>query len=257
MDPGYLKVITSFIESNKNRRWSVLEFGSRGFIGILYRASSLKRLSQFVRMYYWIWPVDVLFRQFNDFNLYGNPNFARLKKPLFRHVGRYSTLEYQIRGLEDVGNIKRIHFDADNPPAQITTTINKYYGIGIMETYRNLDKHGTFWGIDLKLLDNVTIIFSEPINISKVVIETGGKKAPEDIIGGAILYRSAGNQADCGAFEVWKRFDNTAKPSACIVDPKENLSVKCLRLTITKLRKDKFSRIRWLRILEIAVWVLN
>ena len=259
VDAGYLKIIKSFIEYNKNETWSVLEFGARGFIGMLYRASSLKRLSQFVKMYYWIWPVDMLFRQFNDFSLHGNPSYARLKKPLFRHVGAISTLENQSRILEDVAKmnrVKRLYKDADNPPAQITTTISSHYGpAGIMETYRKTDKHGCFWGKDVKLEDSISVIFEKPMIISKVVIETGGNQAPEDIIGEAILFRSPEKQGACGSYEIWERYTNSATLNARGSVEKEDMLVKCLRLTVTKLRRDKHARVRWLRILEIAVWI--
>ena len=256
VDVGYLKVIKSFIEYNKNKTWSVLEFGARGFIGILYRASSLKRLSKFVQMYYWIWPVDILFRHFNDFNLHGNPSSARLNKTLFRHVGSYSSLEGQTRKDDDTmsSDVGRLHPRANNPPAQVTTTITQYIGASINETY-STSKHGAFWGQRVKIQDNITIKFAKPERISQVVIETGGHAAIDDIIGEATLSRSSDKEgSECKTFKEWRIFTNVAKLTARVSNVREEMIVTCLRLTFTKLRFDKKGYGRWLKIREIAVW---
>ena len=252
VDAGYLKVMKAFIKSNINTKWSVLEFGARGFIGILYRASDLKRLSMFVRMYYWIWPVDILFRHFNDFSLYGNPKFARLKEPLFRHVGSYSSLKGQFRKLDDLKTVFRVHKDADNPKASISTSIAQYGKVDIIETYAKNGK-AAFWGKDIKLNDHVTIAFVKPEDISQIIIETGGADAPDDFIGGANLFVSFARQGEeCRTFIKWKMFTNVASLTA---RSSFRELVKCIRLTVTKLRLNGNGKARWLRIREIAVWV--
>ena len=257
VDPGYLKVMKAFIEKNEKKIWSVLEFGARGFIGMLYRASSLKRLAIFVRMYYWIWPVDILFRHFNDINLHGNPSFARLQKPLFRHVGSYSTLDGQLRKNHDVEAVGRLHVSSNNPPAQVTTTIIEYTGASIADTY-STSNHGSFWGKNLKVQDNVTIIFVKPESVSQVVIETGGHGAAHDTIGEATLFRSSEKEGgECRNFKEWRRFTNVAKLTARVSNEQKEMSVNCLRLTLTKLQYNKKGNARWLKIREIAVWTTS
>ena len=62
----------------------------------------------------------------------------------------------------------------------------EYTDASITDTYAT-SKHGSFWGKNLKVQDNVTIIFVKAESVSQVVIETGGHGAADHIIGDATL----------------------------------------------------------------------
>ena len=89
---NYFEKMKLHIDIYDGDKWSVLEFGARGFIGMTYRNRDLPVLAKFVRFFYWTMPVDWLFRAFNDIALYGNSKEFKLVPPLFKHVGMVSSL---------------------------------------------------------------------------------------------------------------------------------------------------------------------
>ena len=252
---NYFDLIKQFIKSNEGKEWSVLEFGARGFIGMLYRSSDLDHLSKFLKMYYWVFPVDILFRHYNEFQLYGNPEFARYEPPLFRHIGSVSSLKGQVRNLEDIPLGERIYNSSSNPPCNITTSITQHSGsVGIEGPYRT-QQHGPFWGQAIKTGDFVLINFTKPVAVVKVVIETGIPSASEDTLGGGILETSTPDQGGvCNNFRIWQTYRDEPRLRAQSAGERGKV-LKCLRLTIADLKKDKSGNAHWLAIREIAVWV--
>ncbi|EDO49434.1 predicted protein [Nematostella vectensis] len=249
----YLKRIKETIAMNKRRKWSILEFGARGFIGMMYRAEDLGRLSRFVKMYHWVFPVDLLYRQFNDFHLYGNPQWARYKPPLVRHVGAFSSLDGQVRKLEDIKPGFRAYTDSDNPPARLTTSmLNTVHRTRITSPY-DTRRHGIFWSRDVEKMDYVLIEFEQPARVRKVIIDSGSPNAPEDYFGGATLEYSAGDEiGECREFKTWKTFED--QPQLIVESEEDGVVCKCIKVVITDVRKDKHKKVRWLVIREIAVW---
>lgn len=47
VEEGYFSKIEKFLESKRNERWSTIEFGARGFIGMTYRTINLPSLAKF------------------------------------------------------------------------------------------------------------------------------------------------------------------------------------------------------------------
>lgn len=251
---GYLKKIKGFITKYQERRWSILEFGARGFIGMLYRTSDLGHLSAFVKMYYWVYPVDLLFRQYNDFNLNGNPQWPRYRPPLFRHVGTFSSLDGQVRKLEDIRVGRRIYNDNDNPDADVTTSIRDRVRGGKISSAYDTVRHGMFWGKNVKKGDYVLIEFLQPLRVKKMIVESGGARAPEDYFGAAkILYSKQNDAGECDEFILWKEFYEMPQLKVESSEPKGTLC-QCLKIEITGLRRDRKGNPRWLALREIAVW---
>jgi alpha-1,3-mannosylglycoprotein beta-1,4-N-acetylglucosaminyltransferase C len=248
---GYLKKMKSFISSNQHRKWSILEFGARGFIGMMYRTDDLGRLSAFVKMYHWVFPIDILFRHFNDFHLDGNPSWLRRQPPLFRHIGTFSSLHGQVRQLEDIEVTQRIYKDSSNPDANITTSILDHVQNSTISAAYDTIHRGMFWGKNIKKGDYILVKFLKPVRVVKMIVESGGTLSPEDYFGGARISYSKRN---CEDYIVWQEFRDVGQLKIQNSNPKGTLC-QCLKIEVTELRKDKQGNSRWLAIREIAVWL--
>lgn len=252
---GYLKKIKDFIKKHEERKWSILEFGARGFIGMMYRSSDLQRLSLFVKLYYWVSPIDLLFRQFNEFHLNGNPQWPRLRPPIFRHVGAFSSLDGQVRRLEDVkGAGRRLYKDSDNPDAKVTTSIRVSIRHSKIKSTYDTIYHGTFWGKNVKKDDNIIVHFANTTRVTKLVVESGGANAPEDYFGGAKIYHATENEdGECEDYYFWKEFLDIPQLKIISKDS-QGIVCDCIKIEVSKLRRDRKGSVRWLLVREIAVW---
>lgn len=261
VSPNYFNQINYFIQVQGLSKWSNLQFGTRGFIGMLFRGSDLGRLALFVKMYYWIFPVDILFRHFNDIHLYGNSAHDVYSPPLFRHVGAESSLKGQTRKLEDITqNTKYInrrqYKDANNPQCLISTSIEVFNGNTIDGPYRSTNI-GFFWGKNVQISDFVLIEFLKELILLHVVVETGSKFAPQDLIGeGKLETSGVGQDGGCDKknFAPLKSRQIKGKIESAEEKFGGTSGVKCICLTVTKLNKNEKGTSRWLVIREIAVW---
>lgn len=256
--PGYIKKMKAFIKLNSKNRWSVLEFGSRGFIGMTYRGEHLASLAKFVRFFYWLMPVDWLFRHYNDMYLYHRSKRYVLRPSIFKHVGKFSSLVGQIRRVEGSAGKKgsgqhtsvagrRRFQQGGNPLAVISTTIKTYHGFNrIGNPY--LTNKAVYWGKNPQVNDTITIQFKEPQQISRFVAASGSHRYQNDRFYGTELYLSKTKHVgtQCQNFEKVSSFDgalidHTFKPA-----PVEG--VWCLRIVLTKVRRRQ-----WLMVEEVAV----
>jgi len=90
---GFVKSIRQYIgeQDRLHPDWSVLEFSELGFIGKLFRSSDLRRLAEFLMMFYVEQPIDWLFRYFK---LSINQQQTYLRKPtVFQHFGVRSSFD--------------------------------------------------------------------------------------------------------------------------------------------------------------------
>lgn len=261
--PGYFNQIKNFIQAQGSTNWSNLEFGTTGFIGMLFKTKDLGRLALFVKMYYWVFPVDILFRHFNDVHLSGNKAHDVYSPPLFHHIGIESSLKGQTRKLNNgasknkktyVNN--RLYKDANNPQSFISTNIEVFDGYTIDGPYRSANI-GFFWGKDIKVSDFVLIEFLQELTLLRVVIDTGSIFAPNDLIGDGKL-ETAGALKDGGCDKKKLTLLKSAKTGGKIKASAQIFggipAVKCILFTITNLNKDNNGKSRWLLIREIAVW---
>lgn len=122
---GYFKKIERFVNKHQSKNWSVLELGDQGSIGMLYRSSHLRNLHKFTWIFSWFYPVSTLIRQFNEFHLYGNPEWAKLKPALFQHIGSVSS--FQGQKSQKVNSQALFHQNFNFPPDVLTFPENKTY----------------------------------------------------------------------------------------------------------------------------------
>lgn len=256
----YFREMKAFIRARGLSKWSNLQFGTSGFIGMLYKASDLGRLALFVKMYYWIFPVDILFRHFNDVHLYGNSPRDIYRPSLFKHLGRESSLKGQTRKIEGVTGLKkgqraneRKYIDSSNPSAFISTNIQVFESNTVDGPYRTKNL-GYFWGKAPRLNDFIIIEFMKDVTLLRVVVESGSEFAPKDIIAeGELRTSKMSKERNCeeSGYTLLPSTTNKGKvDSGATKIP----NVKCVRLTISKLNTDENGKSRWLLIREMAVW---
>lgn len=255
-EPGYFIKIKNYIEKKNNEGdWSILEFGTRGFIGMTYKAENLLQLARFTRFYFWTMPVDWLFRIFNDIFLVGNEKRNVISPPVFKHVGAYSSLDGQRRKLEDLRgsrperSFRRYQSKKGNPLAKVTTNIDNF----VLPHSVNLPygTSGLFWAKEVNQGDYVDIVFEKEFSIKKIVIDSGSAKHPDDALKDTELYVGYANDS-CAQFEAAKKFKNKPLIEHTFSELEE--PVKCVRLRIDTVRKDDSNRKRWLIIREIAIF---
>ena len=251
-EANYLPKIRDFTKNNSND-WSILEFGARGFIGMMYRNEHLKPLSKFVRFLYWTMPVDWTFRYFNQLFLTGDSQ--KLASPIFKHVGQFSSLSGQVRKLEDIldyTNNKGAHFyqpKDGNPKAKVKTSMIDFVRPhNIANPY---GESGMFWSKRVLVGDTIDIIFEKPTKISKLIIVSGNPDHPADILYDSELLASTDHS--CQVFSSLKTFSNS---DIIKFNFDTNYAlIKCLRLKILTTGHDEYGRSNWLIISEIAIFV--
>lgn len=86
---GILKVVKHFEEQNKE--WIMLDFGTSGFIGKLFKSNDAGRLSMFLDTFYDSKPCDWLYDDF--LNLRGQKGIRQTWPCLFDHRGLTSSLK--------------------------------------------------------------------------------------------------------------------------------------------------------------------
>ena len=169
---GFIQKMKLFIKKNEKKKWSVLEFIARGFIGMTYKAENLESLSKFVRYFFWVQPVDLLFLVYNEIFLHKSAMEFCIKKTIFKHVGTISSLKGQARFLEDL-HIKqfvgmRRCQKVDNPPAKITTTLKKFNGPNLpINPY--VFNGGVLWATEPKSSDSIDIEFNNKQDIKRII----------------------------------------------------------------------------------------
>ncbi|EDO33448.1 predicted protein, partial [Nematostella vectensis] len=184
---GYFKATKEFITENEKKEWLFLEMGFAGFIGMVFKSADTRRLSVFFKMYYWVYPIDWLFRQFATFELYGNPSWARHQAPMFIHIGKVSSLKGQVRPLAGYEKIaasktrtrKRFH-SHKNPPAVLSTTMADTVDNVDINTAYHQELNSRFWAKTVRIGDSITIVFNKTLKLRKVVFVSGITVAPED-----------------------------------------------------------------------------
>jgi len=250
----YLPKIKGFINS-RTSKWSTLEFGARGFIGMMYETKHLASLAKYCRMNYFLMPVDWLFRVFNDMWLYGNERGNVHKPPIFTHIGTYSSLDGQVRNIYDkMGNIalpktQRVHKDANNPKAIVESSIVQYVAnYSIEKAYTG----GSFWGKTIIVGDYIRIAFGKTVKLQRFVVISGSVTYPTDALENSEVFVCAAPSGVCDAYKsIFKAFDKATVDTGNV---SIGYPIKCIKLVINTVRKDKHGVSKWLLIREIDVW---
>ncbi|XP_066911886.1 alpha-1,3-mannosyl-glycoprotein 4-beta-N-acetylglucosaminyltransferase A-like [Clytia hemisphaerica] len=260
----YYRKMRAFIKKNEYNNWSVLEFGSQGFIGMTYRTKHLKTLSKFIRFFYWTRPVDWLFRDYNQIYLNGNPSNFRIRPPVFLHAGKFSSLDGQVRKLGRGAKSaqsrtereqllhwpgqRRYQSKEGNPLAKITSTIDQHFGSNRL---RNpYGPKGVFWAKGVHKKDNITIQFNKTQNISQIVFVSGPEGFKNDRFYTTRLFVSYTKPSIDGCSD----FESVGVFGTPIVQYKIEDDVKrpvwCVRLMLEKVIQK-----RWIMVEEIAIHV--
>ena len=252
----YLPKIKDFINS-RTSKWTTLEFGARGFIGILYETKHLIKLAKYCRMNYFLMPVDWLFRVFNEVWLYGNEKSNVHDPVLFRHIGRYSSFNGQVRKLEDIKDIfnlkiprvPRAYKDANNPKAIVESSISEHVAnYSIDKPYTG----GNFWGKEIVLGDDIRIVFEKPVILKRFAVVSGSALYPEDALEDSEVLVSADANGECDSYRSIYIAINAKVIDTAVINV--DYPVKCIKLVIDSIRKNDHGSSRWLIISEIGVW---
>ena len=135
-------------------------------------------------------------------------------------------------------------FTADNPPAQLTTSLISAYGYSLQGIYDT--KRGYFWAKSPQEGDHIIIEFKDVVKIKRILIETGSH-LDEDVIPGGSMSVVFQN-ARCYSTNYTKLAEFTA-PSLSYV---KRMSVKCIKIVI---RPVPFKDLQfWLVFKTIAIF---
>ena len=251
---GYIAKMKEFIKKNQNKKWSVLEFGARGFIGMTYKSKHLESLSKFVRFFFWTMPVDILFRVYNDIYLHKNSKEFQIKPPVFKHIGKFSSLKGQVRTLEDLGeksdsNVKgrrRYQSPKGNPPAKLSSSLKEFYLNNRLEN--PYTKTGVMWATKPKNGDTIDIMFSNRQHVKRIVFASGIDH--KDVFYKTKLHVSSSKEGDsCVNYQLVGKFEGD------IVDhsfTSNQQSIWCVRLELDVVHTIK-GKPNWIFIEEIAI----
>ncbi|XP_013402330.1 alpha-1,3-mannosyl-glycoprotein 4-beta-N-acetylglucosaminyltransferase B [Lingula anatina] len=187
---GYVTIMKNFALSQKTDDWLLLEFSYLGFIGKMFKSADLPYLIEFILMFYTEKPIDWLLDHYLFVKLCSPEKDAkycdrmksslrrRFKPSLFQHVGMHSSLKGKVQKLKDKDFGKaQLHHPHTNPPAEVSTTIEKYQKYSLDDAYLGLD---FFWGTFPKAGDMCIFRFNPPIALESFYFKSGNPEHPGD-----------------------------------------------------------------------------
>ncbi|KAL4225010.1 hypothetical protein ACF0H5_015705 [Mactra antiquata] len=251
---GYFDAINKFIADQPNLEWVCLEFSELGFIGKVYHSKYLENLADMLLMFSDTQPVDYTYVYFN---MLMNNGPRKIRKPtLFQHMGYHSSLSEKVQPLRDkFFDFPAKEYKGDNPTAHIYTSLKVSDNFPPSLAYSH--ENGHFWSDGAAKKDDVyLVVFDAPQSISRVVIDTGSKEHPGDIVNHGIVEAcvSVSGSHDlpvCDNNVFLKDFENgKAVVNSSDISPKLGvIKVKGLQI------RFKESQNEWVVIKEIAVFV--
>ena len=247
----WLKKIKDDIAKQK-LAWSSLEFSTLGFIGKLLKNEDLKRMSEFLHLFYDRQPVDWLYPYF--IKLMANKRVPVRKPTLFQHKGQISSLKTKKKrnSLDKYFDMPIRGTKRNNPPAKTCTSMSVHGRYKPANVYDDNNSSDLFWAVSPKAGEHYSIYFSKPLNISEVMIYSGHPEKETDFIDKALLefgYQETNDTSMCQCKlykAVWKFSGECRKPFQ-----KSEISiannVQCIRIRITADHKH------WVIINDIRV----
>lgn len=248
-NPNFLKKTKKFISVQKSP-WVCLEFSNEGFIGKLFHSFQLEMLAKYVLLFYDQQPVDFLLRYFLPLNLQGKQIIH--KSRMFHHIGYHSSLSGKNSPVEIKFVDRKKSFLGDNPQAEFFTTIKGSQKLTMAKAYSRED--GCFLSEFSPVInDTIHIRFYRSQSIKKVVIVTGSRQYPNDILMHAqldacIQCQAAHGHVKCVDEFYLGSFVNGTVVSSNLHSAFNNQRISCLRITVLE---NQFSP---LIIKEIAVF---
>lgn len=188
--PGYISVMKTYADQQNSDDWLLLEFSALGFIGKLFKSSSLPFVVEFFLMFHRDKPIDWLLDHLLWVKVCSpekDPKHCdrmkgevrkRFKPSLFQHVGTQSSLRGKLQKLKDKDFGKQAIFRAHvNPPASVVTTIKAYQKYFLKKAYIGED---VFWGLAPTEGDTVEFRFDPAIDIESYLFRSGHREHPDD-----------------------------------------------------------------------------
>ncbi|NXJ95537.1 MGT4C acetylglucosaminyltransferase, partial [Corythaixoides concolor] len=243
---SFLTTIRKALVSREGSNWATLEFSKLGYIGKLYRSSDLPLLARFLLLFYQEMPCDWLLVHFRL--LLTQKDVIRFKPSLFQHMGLYSSFQGTVNRLED----DEFQADAldlpDNPPAALFTSMAVFENYEPLKAYSTAE--GYFWGKDPAAGSTFSIVFRQPVRITRVRVRTGSKERQGDFLHAGVLelgrQRSADGR-DCSAYTTMGTFEKGTLERRGLERSVPG-PVECVRIRVTRDQSE------WLIIQSIDVW---
>ena len=254
--PNYVQSIREYIDFNRKEQWVCLEFSELGFIGKLFRSTTLPRLSQFVMFFFEEQPIDYLFKYFNLLHAQ-QKSFLRAPS-IFQHIGTVSSLRDKEQVVQDrfFETKQRLHRDSNNPPAKVYSNITPFSMYLPDLAYSNQPGH--FWGkAPISAGDYLLIVFDQPVRLKRVLVKTGSDAHPQDFLQAGILEASKTKRSKsketpaCSDYEKIGKFTGQGQIDVDNLQATLAYDVVCLRITLIR------SQVQWLVVQEIAVWTVS
>ncbi|XP_030589686.1 alpha-1,3-mannosyl-glycoprotein 4-beta-N-acetylglucosaminyltransferase C-like [Archocentrus centrarchus] len=241
---SFLTTIKRRVEEQEAKKstWATLEFSALGYIGKLYKSAHLPLLARFLFLFYQEMPCDWLMTHFRM--VMTQKETILIKPALFQHMGTFSSFKGIYNKLKDK------NFEEDvytNPSAEVYSD---------MSTYKmHFPKlawdagEGFFWGRSPEKGNCLTVVFTVPIVVTGIFVETGsgGKdilESGEVALGRNVVAKDNGKS--CEEFESLGTFEN-GKFEMQEVDRKYSSASSCLKIQVTAAQKD------WMIIRKIRI----
>lgn len=248
---GFITEIRSFITTNNNNTWLMLDFSTVDFSGKLYRHENLPELAHFVMFFSDLdQSMNTLYQYYADLRLQRR-NFLKTSS-VFHRIHRRTSL---------VNKTNELRYGlADNPAGKVYSTLEPFslkhkpqfaYGSEAKYFYGKFPQEG----------DTLVLIFNESTPIVRVSVKTGTrnpkdpKDVTRDILLDGVLELSA--QLDKGHSKNGIPKCREYKPIAYTtfglihatdVEQQFKEQVACLRIRVLSLQ------VQWLAVREISVW---
>lgn len=254
---NFLTGIRQYIDlKTPNGLWAMLEFSELGFIGKLFKSSDLEKLATFMTLFYEEQPVDWLM---NYFRLSMGQGKVYLRKPtLFQHVGLKSSFD-----ITKDNKLKDRFFEsgikpwvADNPPATLISDMPPFESNTVDLAYSS--GSGFFWAAKVEAGNMICVVFEQKQQLSKVVVETGSEKNPNDRINNGTVFIGLKvgpmslNAADkiCEDIVPISNFVN-GRAEASLLDKGLTAPSSCIKILVTE------SQTNWVVFYQIAVFIVK
>ena len=251
---NFVTAIRDYIRVQK-KQWALLEFSELGFIGKLFKSKDLWKLAQYMLTFYDEQPIDWLIRYFRMSMAQGD---VRMRKPtLFQHMGLTSSFDTskqnKLRDKYFDGGTQVKSVKGDQPSATVITNLTVYDRYTADLAYTSAS--GYFWAKDPHKGDLIQVIFTQPVRLRRIYIESGTEQHSGDVIKhgqlevSATLDHMGDNTALCSNTTNLGKFSERLD-----VDHLENkisTTVKCLTVSLTETQKE------WLIVNQIAVFVMK
>lgn len=189
--PGFLSIMKTYADQQKDDGWILLEFSTLGFIGKLFKSSQLPMIVEFFLMFHKDKPIDWLLDHFLNVKVCSPEKDKkhcermiaevrkRFKPSLFQHIGTQSSLKGKTQKLKDKDFGKQAIYRAHvNPEATVESSIKAYQKYFMKKAYIGED---IFWGLTPVAGDTVEFKFEPPIHIASVLFRSGNIDHPGDI----------------------------------------------------------------------------